>query len=446
LRAALDWAFSPVDGDISIGIALTVAAAPLWMCLSLIDEWRVRVAQGFAALGTVASADARLEMKLQAALQAALGASYAWAGCDVVEIESAWTKALDLSRRLGDVDHQLRALWGLWLIHDRQALAFARQFAAIASTPADKLVSDRMIALSYYYQGNQSDARRYIERVVANDATPNSGSGIIRFHADQQPIDMGILARILWLQGLADQAMRMIERMVERPKADDHANSLCRALAVCACPVVMWLGHLDRAEQYTELLLDASRRHALALWHAIGRAHRGVLLINRGDPRTGLPLLLTASEECRAVSAGYRVLVFVADQAAAIGRAGQTSEALATVEQDLDRTERSAEGWIIPELLRVKGELLRSTGTPGTAGLAEACFQEALQLAGRQNALAWELRTGTSLARLLRDQGRPADAIGCLQPIYDRFTEGFGTADLIAAKQLLDDLAAAGHR
>jgi hypothetical protein len=82
----------------------------------------------------------------------------------------------------------------------------------------------------------------------------------------------------------------------------------------------MWLGHLDRAEQYTELLLDASRRHALALWHAIGRAHRGVLLINRGDPRTGLPLLLTASEECRAVSAGYRVLVFVADQAAWFSR------------------------------------------------------------------------------------------------------------------------------
>jgi predicted ATPase len=48
------------------------------------------------------------------------------------------------------------------------------------------------------------------------------------------------------------------------------------------------------------------------------------------------------------------------------------------------------------------------------------------------------LRAGTSLARLLRHQGRPTDAIACLQPIYDRFTEGFGTADLIAAKQLLE--------
>jgi len=42
-----------------------------------------------------------------------------------------------------------------------------------------------------------------------------------------------------------------------------------------------------------------------------------------------------------------------------------------------------------------------------------------------------------SLARLLHDRGRPADAIACLRPIYDRFTEGFGTADLKAARALL---------
>jgi predicted ATPase len=54
--------------------------------------------------------------------------------------------------------------------------------------------------------------------------------------------------------------------------------------------------------------------------------------------------------------------------------------------------------------------------------------------------LSWELRAATSLARSLRSQGRWSDAITCLRPIYDRFTEGLGTADLIAAKQLLHDL------
>jgi predicted ATPase len=55
--------------------------------------------------------------------------------------------------------------------------------------------------------------------------------------------------------------------------------------------------------------------------------------------------------------------------------------------------------------------------------------------------LSWELRAATSRARLLRDRGRSADAIGCPQPFYDRFTEGFGTADLQAARLLLDELA-----
>jgi predicted ATPase len=59
-------------------------------------------------------------------------------------------------------------------------------------------------------------------------------------------------------------------------------------------------------------------------------------------------------------------------------------------------------------------------------------------VACRQGALSWELRAATSFARLLRDQGRPADGKELLQPIYDRFTEGFDTGDLRSAKALLD--------
>jgi tripartite-type tricarboxylate transporter receptor subunit TctC len=72
--------------------------------------------------------------------------------------------------------------------------------------------------------------------------------------------------------------------------------------------------------------------------------------------------------------------------------------------------------------------------------------RQALDDARKRGTLSWELRAATSLARLLRSQGRCADAIACLQPIYDRFTEGFGTADLIGAKQLLDDLSTDGRR
>jgi predicted ATPase len=99
-----------------------------------------------------------------------------------------------------------------------------------------------------------------------------------------------------------------------------------------------------------------------------------------------------------------------------------------------------------PELLRLKGELSRLLGTQVGAEAAKDHFQQALDEARRQGTLAWELRAAMSLARLLRDQGRPNDGSACLQPIYDRFTEGFATADLTAAKRLLDDLGTAGRR
>jgi predicted ATPase len=96
---------------------------------------------------------------------------------------------------------------------------------------------------------------------------------------------------------------------------------------------------------------------------------------------------------------------------------------------------------LIAELLRVKGELHLLQGAPGAAAAAENHFRQALDWARQQGALSWELRAATSLARLLRDRDRVDEARDLLAPIYDRFTEGFGTADLQAAKRLIDALS-----
>jgi predicted ATPase len=80
-------------------------------------------------------------------------------------------------------------------------------------------------------------------------------------------------------------------------------------------------------------------------------------------------------------------------------------------------------------------------GTTGTTEAVEDVFRRALDGAREHGTPSWELRAATSLARLLRKQSRHADAIASLEPVYGRFTEGFGTADLIAAKQLLDELS-----
>jgi predicted ATPase len=72
---------------------------------------------------------------------------------------------------------------------------------------------------------------------------------------------------------------------------------------------------------------------------------------------------------------------------------------------------------------------------------AEQSYLASLAWARRQQAKSWELRTATSYARLMRDQGRVGEAYDLLAPVYAWFTEGFATEDLKDAKALLDELA-----
>jgi hypothetical protein len=223
----------------------------------------------------------------------------------------------------------------------------------------------------------------------------------------------------------------MAKRLVEHAKEDDHANSLCHALVYAACPIALWIGNLDIAEQYIDLLHETSSRLPQSNWHPLGRAYRGVLLIKRGDLQVGLPRLRAA-----AGSGARRLSAYVHRGAgrSPLPRAGLGG--LATVEEAIDRAARTGDGWKVI-ILRVKGELLRLDSMDA----AEDCFRQALQLARTQDALFWELRAAMSLATLHRALGHSAEAIACLRPIYDRFTEGFDTADLIAAKRLLDELS-----
>jgi predicted ATPase len=131
---------------------------------------------------------------------------------------------------------------------------------------------------------------------------------------------------------------------------------------------------------------------------------------------------------------------FLNQLAAGFARAGQIADGLAAAEQAIERAERTEARWLFPESLRIRGELLLLQAATGAAAVAEDHFRQALDWARRQGALSLELRAATSLARLRRDQGRSAEAIALLQPVYDRFTEGFDTADLKEARLLLDAL------
>jgi predicted ATPase/Flp pilus assembly protein TadD len=440
VRAALDWAFS-ARGDSSIGVALTVASVPLWMHLSLLDECRVRVERALSNLGSDSTRGTRHEMQLYTAL----GASLIYTKGSTPETGAAWTNALEIAEKLGDTDGQLRAFRGLWAYHVNRgeypvSLTLSQRFCGVAADrgdPADLLVGDRMIGTSLHYLGNQTDARRHIERMLAGYTAPVQRPHTVRFQFDQRVTARATLTRILWLQGFPDQAMRTAQSGVEDALAIDHALSLCNALADGACPIALFIGDLDAAERFVTMLTDHSKKHAFNTWLALGHICEAVLLIKRDDVVTGLPLLRAALDELRETGYFHNYLGSLGTFAEALGPAGQVEQGLVAIDEALARSERTEARWCMAELLRIKGDLVLQEGRPNSAETAEGHFLRALDWARRQGALSWELRTATSLSRLWRDQGRTQEAHRLLAPIYDRFTEGFATADLRAAEALI---------
>ena len=233
------------------------------------------------------------------------------------------------------------------------------------------------------------------------------------------------------------------ERSIQDARAANHVVSVCHALSFAACPIALWVGDLVTAERYVGMQLDNSNRHGLARMSAAARRFQGVLLVHRGDVTNGLRLLRASLDELRDeanISTSLRFQTTMGQIAGALGRAGQVAEGLAAIEKALAVAARIEERWFMFDLLRVKGELLLMQDARCSAAAAEELFRRSLEGARHHGALAWELRAATSLARLLREEGRSAEASAVLQPVYDRFTEGFETADLKTAKALLHAL------
>jgi hypothetical protein len=292
------------------------------------------------------------------------------------------------------------------------------------------------------YLGDQADAKRHIERMLTGYLVPTNRSPAVRFQADQRVTARVCLARTQWLLGFPDQALRTAELSVDDALSTNHSRSLWNALAGAACPLALLAGELIAAERYIAMLLAETDREALDIWHAHGIRCQGELLVKRNDLQWGLPLLRSGTDQLRQSGAGPHIVAALCALAEAEAEAGELAAALEAVNDGILRSDRNGGYWCYAELLRVKGEVLLRTSSANAAAEAEKYFLRSLDLAQQQQALSWELRSAMSLTRLQLRQGREAEARQSVRPVYGRFTEGFETADLCAARAVLGQLPA----
>ena len=438
VRAALDWAFAP-GGDAALGIALTAVAVNLWVRLSLFAECRERARTALAALDETGGNDS---IRMQ--LLAALGWSLMYGEGRAREARPILETTLELAERLDDKDFRLRALWGLSIDQFNngqfgKARELAERFASVAANSPDRtdtMLGDRLTAVTLHYLGDQNDARIRIDRV-------NASLHVLAEKPKIFPLDLRIStqyfrARILWLQGFADQAQALAARNIEEGRANGHALTFCSVLGQATCPIAFWAGDFETAERHGTELLEHTERHAIRLWGLWARAFNAAVAARRGDIAIGLPLL--REELNRAGDARFlpRFLPLLGELAAGFLASEQISRGLDMIEDVLARCNDRQELWYLPELIRIKGELmLKSTRH---AGDAEARFREAMDIAGRQGARFWELRSATSLARFMIGSGRSADALAMLEKVTQSFPEGGDIVDMRAARDLIAQL------
>jgi predicted ATPase len=293
-----------------------------------------------------------------------------------------------------------------------------------------------------YFLGEFVSSRTYLEQALAL-AGPRQDRAPTFFAGEDTWVScLAFLARVLWMLGYPDQALTRSDEMLIHAQARSHTYSLSRALGHAAM-----LHRLRRewstAQERTEAAVAITTEHGLGQSMestAILPFDRGEVLAAQGQGDTGIAQMHQELTAIRAMGERLSISAYLVRLAAACGQSGQVEEGLHLLAEALVHVEHTGERYYEAEVYRLKGELLWQQAVPD-APQAEACWQQALAVARRQQAKSLELRAALSLSRLWQHQGKQAEAHQLLTPIYGWFTEGFDTADLQEAKALLAGLA-----
>jgi predicted ATPase/DNA-binding winged helix-turn-helix (wHTH) protein len=438
VRAALEWSFGK-GGDVAIGIGLAASAAPVFLAMSLLSECHRWSERAMASLSGTARGGHQ-EMKLQSALAVSL--MFMRGGRNAAR--EALERGLAIAEEHGDSLSQLQLLGPLAMFHRRTgefktALGYATRCSALAGTMEDSTVTTLahcVLGISLHIAAEYDLARVELEAAVRH-GTRSERTTANFLGVEGGNLASGVLARCLWQQGHPDQAVKRARLTIEDATQMDHALTRCIALEY-GITVFLWTGDLESAEELIDTLISCSGSNSMAPYVAVGSGLKAEIAIRRGAPMGAIETLRRCLDALHAMP--YEILSTPLTIALVQGLAAirQSAEGKRRIEETIQWVEENGEFYYLPELLRVKGNILLSM--PPHTDEAEACFARSLELSRRQGALAWELRTTTDLAKLMASRGQSEKARALLEPVVRRFTEGLDTADLKAANGLLSTL------
>jgi predicted ATPase len=364
-------------------------------------------------------------------------------GSSSPEVHAIYTRALAL-RDGEDSPERFKVLWGLYLYSMtsgqlNEAAAYADELLVLAQRlgAGDLVLEGYHARSSSLWLGDLSVADASCQQGIALYDSSRHHALAFEFSGhDPGVCAHGTRAINMSLAGFPRQAMKSGAEAVKLARNLAHPYSL--ALAMWLWTIVLQFGRQrQRCHDLATNLVELSQEHQFPIMLGNGMFYLGWASLDAGDPDKGIALMEQGLE--LVISAGRRLTRPYMQAVLASTKAdfGKVPDAFELIDEAFQVTEASGERWSEAELHRIKGRLLRARGDYGGS---ETSFRKSIEIARKQNARGLELRAAMSLAGLFHDQNRRVDARDVLAPIYNWFTEGLDTPDLVDAKALLDQL------
>ena len=374
-------------------------------------------------------------------------------GYGAPEVAATYTRALALCEQTGETSQRFAAQLGLRIHHlvraeHATAYELGKQMLTTAERAKDPgLLMEAHGALGscFFLQGDFGDARAHTEQALAIYDPEQHQAHVFAHGVDPGIRALNFLVLTLWFQGYPEQARKRSLEALALAQKLAYGPTLAFSLAYAA-----QLHQLRRepalAREHAEAVISLSAEHGLPYWLAWGTLLQGWAMSEQGSIEEGIAQMRRGLAAQRAAGGEDQRPYFLALLADSYRRAGDIENGSQMLDEAMSIIEKSGEHCYEAELYRLKGSM-QPGGLNDEDGMsvnsveAEACYRKAIDLARRQGASSLELRAAASLARLWQLQGKLADARLTLSEVYGRFSEGFDTADLRAAKALLDELA-----
>jgi class 3 adenylate cyclase/tetratricopeptide (TPR) repeat protein len=358
------------------------------------------------------------------------------------EVEQAYRRANELSEKLPGSPRLGFILYGMFSFYaSRAEYEEARQLADRLVEIGETFDDEPIRAVGYQSQAIvafcSGDIQRGLEYAQKSydTAAPLDSAAFFQFGGDFQAYTSAWLAMSQLLAGYPDRAQKTYEDALESTQQQPYPHGFI--LGFAGLPQ---LKHdMNEVFRRSEELIGLSQRYSFTLLGLQGNIFRAwASAVAQKDP-VGIQILENITPVPRMVKLDSFVTWYLALLAEGQSVHGQHEAAMHSIDEALAYALRAGGNFYQAELYRLKGDILRAQGV--AAGLVEEQYRQAIDCAQEQNAKWWELRASTSLASLLQEQNKLAEARDLLEPILKWFEEGAGNADLQKARALLSELS-----